>query len=67
MVIDSGIAIAFRTFAADSAVILRGNDSIIRGCNGIYNYYFQQANHIISINWTPDYIDISDDGTLAYT
>lgn len=67
MAVDSGIAIAFRTFAADSAVILRGNDSIIRGSEGIYNYYSQQATHNASVNWTPDYIEVSDDGTLGYT
>lgn len=67
MAVDSGIAYAFNAFAADSAVILRGNDSVIHTKKGIYNFYTQNGSDSASVNWTADFVDVSDDGTLGYT
>lgn len=64
---DSGIAHAFHTYAADSAVILRENDSIIHGKDGILNYYSNNGSDSASVKWTADFVEVSDDGTLAYT
>ncbi len=67
MAADSGIANAFHFFAADNAVILRHTDSIISGRSAIRNYYDQPSIHRASVTWTPDYVEVSEDGTMAYT
>lgn len=67
MVADSNVAIAFYSFADSNAVILRGNDSIIKGKEGIRNFYEHKVRQNATVNWTPDFIDVSNDGTLAYT
>ncbi|MBP1665703.1 MAG: hypothetical protein H6Q23_563 [Bacteroidetes bacterium] len=64
---EKGMAEAFYYFADDSATILRGNDSLITGKENIRNYYAVKSNPDAKLNWTPDYIYISDCGTLAYT
>ncbi|MFZ4582470.1 MAG: YybH family protein [Paludibacter sp.] len=64
---DSGIAYAFNAFAADSAVILRGNDSIIHSKQGIFNYYSHNGSDSASVTWTADFVDVSDDATMGYT
>jgi ketosteroid isomerase-like protein len=46
---------------------LRAGDSIISGKDGIFNYYQMHKNNNATVEWTPDFIDVSDDGTLAYT
>jgi len=66
MCADSGIAIAFSYFADENAVILRGNDSIIKGKEAIRNYY-QKTNVNASVSWTADFVAVSEDGTMAYT
>ena len=62
-----GIAHAFYSFASDSAVIKRAKDSLIQGKNGIKNYYMDPRYNDASVTWTPDYIEVSNDGTLGYT
>jgi len=64
---EKGLTEAFYFFAADDAVILRGNDSLIKGKESIKNYYTKNANPNVTLSWTPDYISVSDCGTLAYT
>ena len=64
---DKGIAEAFYYFAADSAVIKRENDTLIIGKDNIRKYYGNSDDPNTTVNWTPDYIDVSDDNTLAYT
>lgn len=62
-----GIAEAFAFFADSMAVIKRGNDSLVKGKEGIRKFYsagyFQQA----SVKWSPDFIDASEDGKMGYT
>jgi ketosteroid isomerase-like protein len=67
MVSEKGSAEAFYYFADDNAVIRRGNDSIIIGRENIKLYYDKNANPNAKLHWTPDFIGVSDCGTLAYT
>ena len=67
MTADKGIAEAFYYFADDSAVIKRENDTLIIGKDNIRKYYGKSDDQNTTVNWTPDYIDVSDDNTLAYT
>ena len=66
MTSEKGIAEAFAFFADPDGVINR-NDSIIRGKEGIQGYYDKRGQTRASVTWTPDFIDVSDDGTLGYT
>ena len=67
MAAEKGIAEAFAYFAAEDAVIKRGNDSIVSGRDGIRNYYSRANLSRARVNWTPDQIDVSADGTMAWT
>jgi ketosteroid isomerase-like protein len=66
MAADSGIAAAFAYYAADSAVILRG-PSLIQGKEAIRAFYTDSQYQQAKVNWTPDFMDVSDCGTLGYT
>jgi len=66
MASDKGIAEAFYYYADENAVILRANDSIIKGKENIKNFYTKKHQHA-TVNWTADFIDVSADGTLGYT
>jgi ketosteroid isomerase-like protein len=66
MAAEKSIAEAFYYFADENAVILRKNDSLIKGKEGIKNYY-EKTNKNASVTWTPDFIEVSDCGTLGYT
>ncbi len=67
MTSEKGIAEAFYYFADDEAVIKRENDTIIIGKENIKIYYAKNDNKGATVNWTPDYIDVSDCGTMGYT
>lgn len=67
MASEKGVEEAFWFFAADDAVIRRGNDSLIKGKENIRDYYSANANPDATLSWTPDFIDVSSCGTLAYT
>jgi ketosteroid isomerase-like protein len=62
-----GVAYAFGFYADDSAVILRGNDSLIQGPKAIKLFYADKVYLTAKAYWSPDYIDVSGDGTFAYT
>lgn len=62
-----GAATAFYNFAAPEAVIKRENDSLIKGNTAIKNYYNKTFYEKAKAIWKPDFIDISEDGTMAYT
>ncbi|MFC0878318.1 YybH family protein [Saccharicrinis sp. FJH2] len=66
-VAESGMAEAFSYFADENAVIKRLNDMLISGRENIKAYYTDRGNDPLSLTWTPDFVDVSDDGTLAYT
>ena len=67
MASEKGLAEAFYYFADENAVISRGNDSLIIGKENIRNYYDINANPNAKLSWTPDFIGVSDCGTLGYT
>jgi ketosteroid isomerase-like protein len=67
MAADSGTAEAFYFFADDSAVINRSNDTLTKGKDKIKAYYAARENKDAKVNWTPDFIEVSDCGTLGYT
>jgi ketosteroid isomerase-like protein len=67
MAAEKGVAEAFYYFADDSAVILRQNDSIIKGKENIKAFYVKREKKNATVNWTPDFVEVSDCGTLGYT
>lgn len=67
MLKEEGAAQAFSTFAASDATIKRGNDSLIVGKDAIKNYYSSPFYQNALAEWEPDLIEVSTDGTLAYT
>jgi ketosteroid isomerase-like protein len=62
-----GVAYAFEFYADDSAVINRRNDQLIYGPKAIKEFYTAKTYVTSKAHWSPDYIDISEDGTMAYT
>jgi ketosteroid isomerase-like protein len=67
MASEKGVSEAFYYFADQNAVIRRGNDSLIIGKENIKHYYDKNANPNAKLSWIPDFIGISDCGTLGYT
>lgn len=67
MASEKGLAEAFYYFADQNAVIKRGNDSLIIGKENIKIYYDKNSNPNAKLSWTPDFIGVSDCGTLGYT
>jgi ketosteroid isomerase-like protein len=66
MTSEKGIAEAFYYFADENAAIHR-NDSLIKGKENIRIFYSKKNLINASVNWTPDFIEVSDCGTLGYT
>lgn len=64
---SKGIAAAFYAFADDNAVIKREKDSLIKGKENIKTYYSNPKFLKAGVTWKPDFVAVSDDGTLGYT
>lgn len=64
---EKGIADAFEFYADSNAVIKRKNDSLIKGKEGIKNFYNNDLYKTASVTWSPDFIETSPDGELGYT
>lgn len=62
-----GVAFAFAKYAAPDAVIRRERDTLIIGRDAISNYYSATQYQGARAYWTPDFIDVSSDGSFAYT
>ena len=67
LVQSKGIAEAFYTFADSNAVIKREKDTLIKGKESIKNYYSNPKFKNAKVSWSPDYVSVSQDGTLGYT
>jgi len=67
MAAEKGIAEAFWYYADSNAVIKRGNDSLIVGRDNIRNYYSGEYYKQANVQWTPDFIGVSDNGDMAWT
>lgn len=67
MLKKEGIAQAFAYYADSNAVILRGEEKLIQGKKAIFEYYSSDKFNDVDLSWTPNFIDVSDDGTMAYT
>jgi ketosteroid isomerase-like protein len=67
MAAEKGMTEAFSFFADENATIMRGNDSLISGKENIRHYYEKHDNPNVTLRWTPDFVDVSDCGTLGYT
>jgi hypothetical protein len=67
MASEKGLAEAFYYFADENATIRRGNDSLIFGKENIRHYYDLHADSNVKLSWTPDFVGVSDCGTLGYT
>lgn len=64
---SKGIAVAFYAFADENAVIKRENDTLIKGKENIKAYYSNPKFKNASVSWKPDFVEVSADGSLAYT
>lgn len=64
---EKGIAEAFAYYADSNAVIKRGNDTLITGKEGIRKFYSDDFYKTASVTWSPDFIDVSEKGDMAYT
>lgn len=67
MAADKGIQEAFVFYAAEEAIIKRGNDSLITGKAGIGNFYAKPVFKKAILSWVPDFIDASESGDMGYT
>ena len=64
MCAEKSVEEAFSYFADEDGVIRR--DSVIQGKENIKLYYEKNRSEA-TVHWTPDFVDVSDDGTLGYT
>ena len=64
---SKGIQEAFYTFADSNAVIKRDNDSLIEGKEAIKTYFNDPKFRNASVTWKANFIEVSNDGNLAYT
>ncbi|MCF6133340.1 YybH family protein [Flavobacterium wongokense] len=62
-----GIQEAFYTFADSNAVMKRDNDSLIKGKEAVREFFNDEKFKKASVTWKPEFVGVSDDGTLAYT
>ena len=66
MAAEQGVKVAFLEFAADSAVLNRGG-RIIKGKSEIESYFDSQTMQNVQLQWTPEFIEVSESGDLGYT
>lgn len=64
---EKGIAEAFYLFADSNAIVKTQNDSVIHGPEDIRTAYANSQYSGASMTWEPDYVDVSNDGTLGWT
>ncbi|MBK7175345.1 MAG: DUF4440 domain-containing protein [Bacteroidales bacterium] len=67
MTAEKSISQAFYFYADSNAVIKRENDTLIIGKENIRSYYEGMDKKDVIVSWTPDFIEVSSSGDLAYT
>ncbi|MBK8954602.1 MAG: DUF4440 domain-containing protein [Saprospiraceae bacterium] len=67
MTVEKSITEAFYYFADDDAVIKREHDTLISGKSNIRKYYESKKIEGASVEWAPDFVDVSKCGHMAYT
>jgi len=63
---EKGVEQAFLTFAADSAVLQRG-EKLLQGRDAFKKYFSNPVWQHARLDWKPDFVDVSLSGDLAYT
>jgi ketosteroid isomerase-like protein len=65
---EKGIPEAFLAFSADSVVIMR-NNKLIKGRDALRSYFSENSSSYLnnSLDWAPDFVEVSASGDLAYT
>ena len=67
MAATKGIEEAFWYFAAEDAIIKRGNDSLIKGKEGVRHFYAADFFKKATVTWSPDFTDAAESGDMGYT
>jgi len=67
MAAEKGISEAFAFYADENAVISRGGDTVIKGKEAIKDFYAKRNLTNATVNWSPDFVEVSSDGELGYT
>lgn len=63
---EEGLIKAFEFYAAEDGVIRRGK-KVIKGKEGIRQWYEKDVRPNETLTWTPTFVDVSQSGDLAYT
>lgn len=66
MAADKGVSAAFLAFAAEDAVIMRGN-RIIAGKTDIQSFFEGSSLDSVQLSWKPDFVRAAKSGDMAYT
>ena len=65
---QDGLAVGFVAFAADDVALMRGNKLILGKMAMTENFANSQTDfNKVKLSWTPDFVDVSASGDLAYT
>ncbi|MGQ8337868.1 YybH family protein [Sunxiuqinia sp. A32] len=63
---EESIGAAFNFYASDDVVLSRGNQ-LLKGKESLSKYFENPIWDSIKLEWSPDFIDVSSSGDLAYT
>jgi len=66
MAATNGVKAAFLHFA-DSSAVLNRRGQIVKGKQAISDYFDTWNYSKVSLTWSPDFVDVSKSGDLAYT
>lgn len=67
MLKTEGIPVAFAFYADSNAIIKKGEGELIQGKMAIFEYYSSDKFDHVELSRTLDFVDVSDDGSMAYT